>query len=175
MANAKILPTGFYDHDFISMAKKENNPKSRIRMIAMANIKEGKTLQQIADILKVHWKTIQSWLAQFRRNGINSLFAKTKRHKATKITKESEEWLVTFLTKLSTDDTGGRITGKQLQNIIMAEFSIKCCLRTVYNTLHRLNFSWISSRSKHPQSDMEVQELYKKFSAVAKRTITTKY
>ena len=166
MANAKILPTGFYDHDFISMAKKESNPKSRIRMIAMANIKEGKTLQQIADILKVHWKTIQSWLAQFRRNGIN---------KATKIPKASEEWLVTFLTKLSTDDTGGRITGRQLQSIIMAEFSIKCCLRTVYNILHRLNFSWISSRSKHPQSDMEVQELYKKFSAVAKRTIATKY
>ena len=123
MANAKILPTGFYDHDFISMAKKESNPKSRIRMIAMANIKEGKTL----------------------------------------------------LTKLSTDDTGGRITGKQLQSIIMAEFSIKCCLRTVYNILHRLNFSWISSRSKHPKSDMEVQELYKKFAAVATRTITTKY
>ena len=57
---------------------------------------------------------------------------------------------------------GGRITGKQLHKIVCKEFSVNCSLKTIYNTLHRLNLSWISCRSKHPKSDIEVQELYKK-------------
>ena len=70
---------------------------------------------------------------------------------------------------LSGQDAGGRITGKQLQSIIAKEFSIKCCLQTIYNTLHKLKFSWITSRSKHPKSDPEIQELYKKFSTTIKK------
>ena len=97
----------------------------------------------------------------------------TTKDKPNKLSREAEEWIRSFLTSLSNSDTGGYITGKQLQTIVMTKFSTKCCLRTIYNTLHRLNFSWISSRSKHPKSDLEVQELYKKFCAIANRTDTT--
>ena len=33
---------------------------------------------------------------------------------------------------------------------------------TVYNTLDRLGFSWITSRSMHPKSNQAVQNAYKK-------------
>lgn len=74
-----------------------------------------------------------------------------------------EIWILEFLTILNNHETGEHITGKYLQSIITKEFLIKCCLQTVYNTLHRLRFSWITSRLKHLKSDLEVQELYKKF------------
>jgi transposase len=173
MSNPIILPSNFDSYNFISLARTEKNPKNRIRLIAMANIKEGKTLEQISELLKIHWKTIQSWLRSFRKHGINGLFVKATKDKPNKLSKEAEEWIRSFLTSLSNSDTGGYITGKQLQSIVMTKFSTKCCLRTIYNTLHRLNFSWISSRSKHPKSDLEVQELYKKFCAIANRTDTT--
>ena len=35
---------------------------------------------------------------------------------------------------------------------------------TVYNTMHRLGFSWITSRSMHPKSNQEIQNTYKNFS-----------
>lgn len=174
LSNPILLPADFETYDFVSMAKQEKNPKNRLRLLAMAHIKEGKTLEQISDSIKVHWKTIQSWLSKFRSSGIDGLYVKTTRIKPNKLTKEADDWIVTFLTMLSTSDTGGYITGKQLQPIVQAEFSIKCCLRTIYNTLHRLNFSWISSRSKHPKSDVEIQELYKKLSRTPKTVITAR-
>jgi transposase len=173
MSNPICLPANFETYNFVAMSRKEKNPKNRVRLIAMANIGEGKTLQEVSESLKVHWKTIQTWLRNFRNFGISGLYVKTTRVKPNKIPKRAEKWLVDFLTMLSSNDVGGYITGKQLQSIIAEEFSVKCCLQTIYNTLHRLKFSWISPRSKHPKSDTEIQELYKKFSTTAKRFATS--
>lgn len=169
MSNPIILPANFKTYNFVAMSKKERNSRNKIRLIAMAHIQDGKTLKEASSSLKVHWTTIQTWLRNFRNFGIESLYVKTTKVKSFKISKQAETWIVNFLTVLSSHDTGGHMTGKQLQSIITKEFSIKCCLQTIYNTLHRLKFSWITSRSKHPKSDAEVQELYKKFSSANKK------
>ena len=173
MSNPIILPNNFGSYDFIKMSKKEKNPKNKIRLIAMAHIKAGKTLQEISQMLIVHWKTIQTWLRNFRNSGINGLYLKVKRIKPNKLSKQAEQWVIGFLTMLGSCETGGFITGKQLQSIIKKEFSVTCCLQTIYNTLHRLRFSWITSRSKHPKSDSDIQELYTKFSTAAQGFVTT--
>jgi len=173
MANTIILPQDFLDYDFVAMAKKESNGKNRLRLLAMAHIKDGKPLTQIAISLKIHWKTIQSWLYQFRQGGITNLYVKIKKTKPRKISPMIDNWIKQFIDKLNCSDQGGHITGRQLHNLIEEEFSIRCCLRSVYNALHRLNFSWITARSKHPKSDAEVQEIYKKLSNFAKITVAS--
>lgn len=172
MSKPKLLPEGFMAYDFISMAKKETNGKNRVRLIAMAHIQSNKRLIEIADALKVYWKTVQSWLAKFRREGLAGLYVKTKKPKRRKLDTSIEEWISDFLNKLNSEDTGGYITGKQLLSLVEKEFTVKCSLRTIYNTLHRLKFSWITARSKHPMSDSEVQEAYKKISIPNKADVT---
>jgi transposase len=169
MATQILLPNDFLNYDFVAMARKEANSKNRMRLIAMANIKDGKTLTQIADSLKIHWKTIQVWLAQFRKGGINALYVKTTKNKPKKLNDAIEIWVAEFINNLNSKETGGYTTGKQIHALIEQKFSIKCCLRSVYNLLHRLNFSWITARSKHSKSDPEAQELYKKLSKSSKR------
>ena len=105
-----------------------------------------------------------SWLSQFRKGGIANLYVKTGKKKPNKINTTIDNWIKKFVNELNCSGQGGYITGKQLHQLIEKEFSIKCCLRSVYNALHRLNFSWITSRSKHPKSDAEIQEVYKKLS-----------
>lgn len=173
MSNPIQLPTDFASYDFVAISKVERNAKNKIRLIAMAHLQEGKTLKQAGAAVKVHWCTVQTWLRNFRNFGIKHLYVKSTKVKSSKISKKIEKWIVEFLTMLSNHATGGHITGKQLQQIITKEFAIKCCLQTVYNALHRLNFSWITSRSKHPKSDAEVQELYKKFSTTIKEVAST--
>jgi len=34
--------------------------------------------------------------------------------------------------------------------MLVEEYGAKCALKTVYNTMHRLGFSWITSCSMHP-------------------------
>ncbi len=78
-----------------------------------------------------------------------------------------EKWISDFINALNSDKSGGHITGKQLHTLVENQFSISCSLRTIYNTLHQLNFSWVSARSIHPKSDLEAQEQYKKLSIIA--------
>ena len=164
MPNRLLLPENFSKYNFVALSKKEPNPRNRLRLIAMSHIQDGKTLKVVASYVKVHWKSVQRWLADFRLGGINSLYVKTTKYKPQKLNKEIQNWINDLLESLNSNDTGGYITGKQLHNLIEKEFSINCCLRTVYNTLHRLKYSWITARSKHPMSDLEIQALYKKLS-----------
>ena len=69
MQNSILLPINFLYFDFQKLAKNEPNPANRLRLIAMANIQKGKTLKSIAQILKVHWKTVQKWISNFRKKG----------------------------------------------------------------------------------------------------------
>jgi len=164
MPNRLLLPENFSKYNFVELSKKEPNPRNRLRLIAMSHIQDGKTLKVVASYVKVHWKSVQRWLTDFRLGGINSLYVKTTKYKPQKLNKEIQNWINDLLESLNSNDTGGYITGKQLHNLIEKEFSINCCLRTVYNTLHRLKYSWITARSKHPKSDLEIQALYKKLS-----------
>ena len=175
MANPIQLPEKFSDYDFRDMAKKESNPSNRIRLIAMANIQEKKTLTSIAEILKVHWKTIQTWLRNFREKGISGLYVQPKPGAPKKLNATIENWISDFLNALNEKSYGGQITGKQLHQLVEDKFSIGCSLRTIYNTLQRLKFSWVSARSIHPKTDLEQQEQYKKFSLIAAKINTRSY
>jgi transposase len=172
MPNPILLPENFSSYDFKEMSKKEPHPANRIRLIAMANIQENKTLESIAKTLQVHWKTVQNWLSNFRKKGIAGLYVKPKPGAPKKLNSTVEEWINKFIYALNADTTGGHITGKQLQALVEKEFSISCSLRTIYNTLHRLKFSWITARSIHPKSDLEIQALYKKLSNTTPRIDT---
>ena len=45
---------------------------------------------------------------------------------------------------------------------INIEFGIKYSIQNIYLILHKLNFSWITSRSRHPKQSQEVQDDFKK-------------
>ena len=156
------LPSNFYNHDFNSLYKSEQNPKNKIRLLAMLHLQESKSIRSISETLKTPYPTIHTWLQNFRKNGLKGLYIKTTRYKAPKITDDIKNWIAEFMKKLYSSEIGGSITGKQLLSIVKKHFNVECCLQTIYNTLHSLNLSWISCRSKHPKSDLEVQELYKK-------------
>ena len=57
--------------------------------------------------------------------------------------------------------------------MLIDKYNIQYSLKTVYNSLHRLGFSWITSRSMHPKSSETTQNTYKKNFHYAKN-ITTK-
>jgi transposase len=59
--------------------------------------------------------------------------------------------------------------------MLIEEYGAKCALKTVYNTMHRLGFSWITYRSIHPKSNQETQNTYKKLPRHVNRIITKKY
>lgn len=164
MSRPLLLPSDFADHDFKLMMRREPHGRNRVRLLAMHHLQLGKSLQYVAKIVDVHWKTVQSWLRRFRLSGFSGLFESPRSGAPKKITGKAEKWLSEKIDVLSEAKTGGHITGKELQQLLLKEHGISCTLKTIYNKLHQLNYSWITSRSVHPKSSSKAQEDYKKTS-----------
>ena len=142
--------------------KKESHGRNRMRLLAMHHIQSGKSLKAVSKLTLSHWTTVQGWLQRFREFSFDGLFESHRSGAPRKLKKTQEEFLFNKIKTLSEDKVDGYITGKELHQIIIDKYKIQCCLRTVYNSLHRLGFSWITSRSLHPKSNKEVQNAYKK-------------
>ena len=57
---------------------------------------------------------------------------------------------------------GGRLQGKGVQTFIEAEFGVTYQKTNVYQLMHQLNLSGITTRSMHPKQSTEAQETFKK-------------
>ena len=144
------------------MMKKMPHGRNRIRLLAMHHVQSGKTLKEVAEIVDCHWITVQKWVKRFKEEGYDGLYESQRSGAPRKIGKQAESFIFNMLSKLSESTTGGYITGSQVHQIMMEQHQIKCCLSTIYNTIHKLQFRWITSRSMHPKTSLEVQEKYKK-------------
>ena len=162
MSRPLILPDNFQEHDFVDLMKKEAHPRKRTRLLAMHHIQLGRSLKAVSELVQYHWATVQRWLKQFKERGFDGLSESHRSGAPRKLTVQQEECLSNKIKELSADRVNGYITGKELHQMLMKQYNIQCSLRTIYHSLHRLGFSWITSRSMHPKSKIETQDAYKK-------------
>ncbi|WP_375358424.1 helix-turn-helix domain-containing protein [Candidatus Tisiphia endosymbiont of Neophilaenus lineatus] len=117
------------------MMKHEPHGRNRIRLLAMYHLQLGKSFKAISEIVKSHWKTVQSWLRRFRNHGFEGLFESQRSGAPRKINTIQESALFDKINTLSKSKTGGYITGKELHIMLLEEYGAKCALKTVYNTM----------------------------------------
>jgi transposase len=142
--------------------KKESHGRNRMRLLAMHHLQSGKSIKSVAEIVQSHWTTVQAWLQRFREFSFDGLFELQRSGAPRKLQTDQEVFLSNKIKTLSEDKTNGYITGKELHQMLIDKYNTQCTLKTIYNTLHRLGFSWITSRSIHSKSSTEVQNAYKK-------------
>ena len=136
--------------DIKSLIAKETNGRMRIRLLALSHIKDGANRAQTATYLKISRKAVNDWAKKFDENGLDGLKEQPRAGRPCSLTAEQLITLKEYVTKNSIKPNGGRLTGKSLVNYIQEEFGVTYCLDNIYRLLNSLNFSWITSRSKHP-------------------------
>ena len=151
-----------FDHDFSLLAKRSRHPRERMRLLALAHLKDGKSVIEAARAIKVTRNAVYTWLRAFRDKGLDGLKEKGGRGAKLKLPVSEHEAFRKAVLKLQENRPGGRIKGEDILELMQKEFGITCTTRSVYNHLKRANIVWVSARSKHPKSDPEVQESYKK-------------
>ena len=67
---------------------------------------------------------------------------------------------------------GGVIIGQDVLQLIQQKYNKVCSLKSAYNLLNRASLVWISSRSKHPNSDQMKQQMFKKIPRINSAYIT---
>jgi len=156
------IPEDIFDYDFSLLAKRSKHPRERIRLLAFAHLKDGKSVQEAAKAVKVTRNAVYTWLRAFRNAKLDGLKEKKGRGAKLKLPISEHEAFREAVLKLQENRSGGRLKGQEILELMQKEFGITCTQRSVYNHLKRANIVWVSARSKHPKGDLEKQKEYKK-------------
>ena len=148
--------------DFQALIAQETNGRMRIRLLALAHIKDGANNTQTAKYLKVSRRSVNDWLRRFNEGGLDGLKEKARSGRPCSLSSKQLELLKIYIQENSIKPNGGRLNASIVRDYIREEFSVEYKLKNIYRLLHQLNFSWITSRSRHPKQSKAVQESFKK-------------
>jgi len=162
MAKIPNLPSDFYQLDFLALGKNESMYHVRIRYLGMHHIKCGKSISSVSEILSVSTRTVAYWIKRYKEDGCDGLKDKPGRGAKLKLSSYDENKFRENVLEMQEVRNGGRITANDISAMLKSKFNVTYSLSSIYDLLKRVELSWISSRSKHPQQDPEAQELFKK-------------
>ena len=148
--------------DFTKLAKRETNAQTRVRLIAMAQLKAGKTMGEVAESVGIERHSIGIWYGRYKKHGLIGLNDLPRPGAKPKLPKEKEEEFIRKIAALQASKDGGRITGYDIQKMALDDFGANYAEDSIYMVLKRLRISWITARSKHPKSDEEIQKKFKR-------------
>jgi transposase len=151
-------------HDFFNLAKHEQNPQTRIRLMALGQLQKGAKIKDVAASIGFERKTVGHWYKAFKENGFAGLKNNERSGRKPKLKHEEAQIFLKEVEKLQEERTGGRITGEDIQELAKEKFDAHYAKNSIYTVLKRLNFVWITVRSKHPKSNQETQNNFKKTS-----------
>lgn len=149
-------------YDFDQLARKESNRRRRIRLLALAHLKEGKNSSEVADALRVTRHAVMRWRQWFATGGTECLAGVPHTWSTQRLPKAQEETFRQALDQLQAQRGGGRIRGEEIRQLLSEQFHIEYSRNGVYPLLKRLEMAWISVRAVHPDADPLAQAEFKK-------------
>jgi transposase len=134
----------------------------------MWKVQSGMTTKEVAEFLGKTEKTVRLWKRAYESDGLSALLGiaegrgrKAKVVEATVLQKHIEE--------MQNTRKGGRIKCKDVVQFVDNKYGVKYSVSGMYKVLHRLDFVWITSRSKHPKHNQQAQDEFKKTSRKSPR------
>ena len=148
-------------------AKKEPNPRVRQRPIAVRLVAMGNTVPQAAKAVGLKQRQTRSWIHRFNDEGVNGLQDRPRPGQPVKLPRQKEQAFRERLEKGAVPkDPTRNLRVKDIQRILREEFGAPYCLGGTYFLLHRLGFSSLVPRPRHPQADQLDRDVGKSWCAV---------
>jgi len=136
------------------LEKKEKDAwqAKRLRIIILAV--QGFTAPSIAMILDVSRRDVQLWVERYNREGLHGLEDQRGGSRRDSLTEDEKASLCQRLDAGATPSDGVcTLRGVDVQHILAQEFAVWRRLSSVYALLHRLGYSCLRPRPRHPKSD----------------------
>lgn len=157
-----------WSDDFKSLYKQRGQQKYGIRLLALWKIQSGINETDVCGIIGKTHKTIREWRKSYEEGGLSALLTIAPgRGKKPKV--DLSKTLADDIKFLQDERDGGRIRCKDILDLVESKHGVRYSQSAMYTILHKLGFSWITSRSKHPKSDPEAMEAFKKTSKFSSR------
>ena len=141
-------------------AARTADAKKARRILAIAMVVDGHSRLLAAQACGMDRQTLRDWVIRYNAAGLAGL-ADQPRLTATQLS-EVAKWVEDGPNRKT--DGVVRWRCADLRDRIAAKFDVRLHERSVGKLLKKLNFSSMSVRPLHPQSDLDVQEAFKKTS-----------
>ena len=149
--------------EIANLVRTEKDGRVRQRLRAMKFISQGQTIPQVAKRMDISERPLRKWLHRFNKHGPSGLCDAPRPGRPPKInTKQIEKFKQRIRQGVTEQDNVCSLRAKDLQRILQKEFNAQYSLGGTYFLLHRLGFSCLCPRQKHPQADIHAQETFKK-------------
>jgi transposase len=147
-------------------AKTRDANKAR-RLLALALVMEGKPRGEAAQACGMDRQSLRDWVHRYNAEGIDGLSDRPRSGRKSRLSAEQEAELIAIVENGPdfAEDRIVRWRRADLRDVIEDRYSISLHERSVGKLLHRLGFSHLSVRPRHPQADIEAQEAFKKTSS----------
>ena len=163
MARPLHLPSFFKKENFHLLYKEHGQKKYGVRLLALHYLQKEKSVTETSQLMCKTAYTIKDWVRLYQEGGLKKLLAiRPGRGRNSKLSKEQETQLKKEIEKSTKALKGGRLRGADIHALIEKEFGVSYGPSGVYPLLHRLGYSWITSRSIHPKVNKGQQEVFKK-------------
>jgi transposase len=127
-------------YDFFQLAKKEDNIKKRIRLLALGHLRAGKSKAEVIEMFQISFPTLRHWLVRFLKEGPEGLSDKAGRGRKRKLHKKFEEEFKKELEMLRKKNFTSKIRVEEVQRMLKEKFFIDHALPTIYHLLERTGF-----------------------------------
>jgi transposase len=147
-------------------AARTADAKQARRILAIAMVLDGHSRRLAAQAGGMERQTLRDWVHRYNADGLTGLADRPRPGGQPRLTEaqrcEAAAWVESG-PNLKTDGVV-RWRCADLRDRIAAKFHVHLHERSVGKLLKKLNFSSMSVRPLHPQSDLEAQEAFKKTS-----------
>ena len=140
-------------YDFAASYQVEPDPKIKIKLLALHHVQFGLSPAEVSKMVLAKEKTLPSWIDALVEFDYEGLIEREGRGRKPRLPPEKEEDFKIELDKMQVSFQGGRITAKNIKQLLIN--SIVIIQIVDYRLLDLLYIVWISGRSKDPKSSEE--------------------
>jgi len=163
MGRALTITYQITSKELAKLVRTQKDGRVRQRLRAMKFISQGQTIPQVARRMDISERPLRKWIHRFNKAGSKGLFDAPRPGQPPKIkAKQIEKFKQRVRHGVKEQDNVCSLRGKDLQKILQREFDAQYSLGGTYFLLHRLGFSCLCPRQRHPQADIDAQETFKK-------------
>lgn len=166
MPSAVTLRTDFSADDLRRLARRAKSNNQSRRLLSLAAVLDGMTRTDAARIGGMDRQTLRDWVHRFNEAGPDGLLDAWASGPEARLSAEQKAELAAIVEAGPDPAVDGVVRWRRidLQHVIKDRFGVDYHERYVGTLLHKLGFSHVSARPRHPGQNLETIEAFKKTS-----------
>ncbi len=164
MASVEITRTDLSVAQLRVEAVRASDTRLARRILSIAMVLDGHARQLAAEAGGMDRQTLCDWVHRYNADGLAGLADRPRPGRPPLLTDTQTSEVATWVVAGPDPEKDGVVRWRcsDLRDRIKARFGVLLHERSVGKLLKKLDFSSISGRPLHPQSDLEAQETFKK-------------